>query len=118
MPIDAVIFDLFGTLVEPYVRWPELISSFCRVLQTDPESFDRAWSATADGRDVGVLRTATEALRHSLDQLGVSASDELLAEASAFQMHNIRLSLSLVRPEMLQLVMSLKEAGYPIGLIS
>src|SRR5262249_35611995 len=113
MPIDAVIFDLFGTLVEPYVRWPELIPSFCRVLGTDPESFDRAWSATADRRDIGSLRTAVDALSHSLDQLGLSASDELIADAAAFQMHNIRLSLNCVRPEMLQLVITLKDSGYP-----
>src|SRR4051794_34325243 len=118
MTIEAVVFDLFGALVEPYERWPELIPSFCRLLQAEPGSFDPVWSGTAAGRDVGEFRTAEAALRHCVDQLGLTATDDLLVEAAALQLHNLHLVLGRVRPQMLDAVTSLKESGYRLGLIS
>lgn len=118
MKFEAVVFDLFGTLVAPYERWPELIPSFCRVLHAEPDSFDRAWSGTAIDRDMGGYQSAKAALRHCVEQLGLAATDELLAEAAALQRHNSRLALERVRPRMLELLASLRESGYRLGLIS
>ncbi|MFN8531927.1 MAG: HAD family phosphatase [Dehalococcoidia bacterium] len=114
----AVIFDLFGTLVAPYQRWPELIPGFATLLEIDASSFDLAWTSTAVGRDTGGFRTAELAVEHCVQQLGLAATRDQIARAAALQQHNVRLALTQTRPEMLHVLTLLREQGYRTGLIS
>ncbi len=114
----AVIFDLFGTLVAPYQRWPELIPGFATLLEIDANIFDHKWTSTAVGRDTGGFRTAELAIEHCVQQLGLAATRDQVARAAALQQHNVRLALTQTRPEMLRVLKLLREQRYRTGLIS
>ena len=61
MPLSAVLFDLFGTLVPTFsgARFRQCLARMAGAVGVSPEDFSRLWLRdTARDRGTGVYRTA------------------------------------------------------------
>ena len=69
---DAVVFDLFGTLVPefPLDRFHAALARAAGVLGADPAGFRREWEATALDRQLGTLPTVEANVHEILRRLG------------------------------------------------
>ena len=83
MTAEAVVFDLFGTLV-PEFSTSDFFGSvrdMARVLGADPDRFEDAWRQTAEARQTGVFATVEDNVRHICEALSVDPSDDAVATA-------------------------------------
>jgi len=82
--VDAVLFDLFGTLVHnlPPERWRRAYGEMAAALDVDEEHFSHAWEHLFEARMIGAQRSPEDQLRAALAVFGAQASDAALAEAA------------------------------------
>ena len=120
----AVIFDLWGTLVDE-VSHPEekrLIyrQKTCEIadlLGAGRERFAKAWSSGAIARIAGDFSFTEEALLHICKELGVDSGDDRVTAAVGVRYEFIRAALS-PRPGTVETLSTLRETGYKVGLVS
>ena len=119
MTAEAVVFDLFGTLV-PEFSTSDFFGSvrdMAHALGADRDGFEDAWKLTAEARQTGVFATVEDNVRHICAELGVDPSDDAVATAL-----DLRLQLYQTwfhpRRGALETLTELKMRRYPIGLVS
>jgi putative hydrolase of the HAD superfamily len=117
--IDAVVFDLFGTLVPefPKAEFLAVLAGMAQVLGLDPRSFKQAWDEGAIARQTGALGDMEANVLSICARLGgnpESGNLELAMETRAAMyrkwFHPTDGALGTLT--------ELKRRGYPIGLIS
>jgi putative hydrolase of the HAD superfamily len=119
MSIEAVVFDLFGTLVPEFDRddFYDAIDRMAETLGAPRERFLEAWDATAIERQTGVFHDIEENVRAICSTLGVPMEDEALTRAIA-----IRSSLYdrwfFPRPGAVSTLRELRSRGYRLALMS
>ena len=121
---DAVIFDLWGTLVDELTH-PEANRLVYRrktdetadLLGVDRDEFASAWSATAADRMVGRIPSTAAALRRICGLLGAEPGDDRVRAAAGVRYEYVRGALS-PRPGAVETLSALKASGYRVGLIS
>ena len=116
---EAVIFDLFGTLVPEFSKkdFFDGVRGMARALGADPDGFEAAWMDSALARQTGGFATIEENVRHICSSLGVDPADGALAEALDVRLELYR-TWFFPRRGALETLIELKGRGYPIGLIS
>ena len=116
---EAVVFDLFGTLVPEFSKkdFFQSVRAMARVLDADPDTFETAWTGTALERQTGGFATVEDNVRHICASLGLEPADGALAEALDLRMELYR-TWFFPRRGALETLMELKGRGYPIALIS
>ena len=124
MKYRAVIFDLYGTLVDElrypcsqgaiYQRWA---SDAAAVLGVCTDDFIRAWSATVPQQSLGEIRTSRGAYAIICDDLNVDVSDEQLERAVATGLKYVSHALK-PRTDVVENLASLRNHGVKTGLIS
>jgi putative hydrolase of the HAD superfamily len=117
--IEAVVFDLFGTLVYEFPRadWEAWLETAAAVLEADPEAFSAAWQATAIERQTGRLGDIEENLRTVAARAGAWPTDAQLTEALETRAEMYR-TWFVPRPGAREVLASLRADGYPLGLVS
>jgi putative hydrolase of the HAD superfamily len=116
---EAVVFDLFGTLVPEFSKTDFFgsVRDMARVLGADHDRFEDAWRRTAEARQTGVFATVEDNVRHICGDLGVDPPDDAVAAAL-----DLRLQLYQTwfhpRRGALETLTELKMRRYPIGLVS
>jgi putative hydrolase of the HAD superfamily len=116
---EAVVFDLFGTLVPEFSKTEffESVRGMARVVGADHDRFEEAWIETAEARQTGGFATVEDNVRYICRSLGVDAPDDAVAVAL-----DLRLGLYRTwfhpRRGALETLMELTARGYPIGLVS
>jgi putative hydrolase of the HAD superfamily len=116
---EAVVFDLFGTLVPEFSKsdFFESVRDMARVLGADPVRFEEAWVQTAEARQTGGFSSVEDNVLYICGTLGVESTDDALAVAL-----DLRLGLYRTwfhpRRGALETLLELKARGYPIGLVS
>ena len=83
----------------------------------NPEIFIRLWTETADGRMKGVFKSFHDNVNHICKQAGNSVDDTTMALAYQIRLDMIRNEME-ERKDSVQVLSTLKEKGYRIGLIS
>jgi putative hydrolase of the HAD superfamily len=116
---QAVIFDLFGTLVDIFsVReYENVLLQMTSSLRADYYDFHKIWMRTAKQRTTGTLGTLEENLRYICRELKISVTKSQIKEATRVR-HNYVARALTPRQDAIEVVSSLKSAGYKIGLIS
>lgn len=119
MTIEAVVFDLFGTLVPEFSKreFFECVRDMARELGADQERFEDAWTQTAEARQTGGFATVEENVRQICATLGVDPPADAVAVALDLRNELYRTWFH-PRRGALDTLLELKVRGYPIGLVS
>ena len=120
----AVVFDLWGTLVdevshpeEKQRKYRQVTCKMADLLGVDSEAFARAWSRGAIRRIAGAFSSTEEELLHISGVLGVEPSEDRVKASATVRNEFIRGALS-PRPGTVETLSTLREAGYRVGLVS
>jgi putative hydrolase of the HAD superfamily len=119
MPYKAVIFDLFGTLIDNYTvaEHKSVLGQVADALGAPRDGLAQLWEDTYYERATGAIPTLEAALEDICRQLQVDADEERMANAIA-----IRLGLTqrTLEPQdgALETLSQLRADGHKIGLIS
>jgi len=116
----AVIFDLFGTLVEspPMSDIEATIQSMSEEVRVPHEDFRRLWFETNDLRLAGHFPTVTDNVEHICRQLGYHPTDRQVSKAAGFVGAYSRRCLKRVQPGAVETMSALSKRGLGLGLIS
>lgn len=124
MKYDAVIFDLFGTLVDnptspgvKRLRYEQLMSKVAVVVSIPTDDFLQAWAETAPRRGTGYFPTTEANIAFICQELGRPIEAGKVAEAARMRFEFWRAAL-MPRKDSLATLAQLKASGYKIGLIS
>ena len=119
MKYKAIIFDLFGTLVDSYSvqGYNRLITDMASALKLHSEGFSKLWRDTAYERAIGIFKTTEESIRYICNKLIISVSDENIRKCEQIRLENTRKALT-PKNGAVDLLKSLKGLGYKIGLIT
>jgi putative hydrolase of the HAD superfamily len=120
MRYDAVIFDLFGTLVEPLTHdgAREYQAVMSAALGIAPADFHHYWShVTFEQRSTGGFRTIEENIAFLCRELGVPEDDARIRAAANARYAMVARSLA-PRADTLATLARIKKLGYKTGLIS
>ena len=117
--IEAVVFDLFGTLVYEFPRadWDGWLETSAAILETDVDAFKAAWQATGIERQTGRLGDVEENLRTVAARAGAWPTDAQLTEVLDARAEMYR-KWFVPRPGAEEVLGGLRGEGYPLGLIS
>ena len=117
--IEAVVFDLFGTLVYEFPRadWDGWLDTSAAILETDVDAFKAAWQATGIERQTGRLGDLEENLRTVAARAGAWPTNAQLTEILDARAEMYR-KWFVPRPGAEEVLARLRADGYRLGLIS
>lgn len=116
----ALIFDLFGTLVDVFsMRAHDIATAtMADILHIPLPDFEPLWGAgTYTQRSNGTFVSIEENLVYICHQRNIPMHEQRIQQAAEVRYDFTRVALT-PKPAALQLLMSLKQEGYRIGLIS
>src|SRR4051795_444670 len=112
MQFHAIIFDLYGTLVNEFASsLGQLHTDFVRTLGVPPEPFIRLWSQTTDMRVRGAFQSAEASIEYVCNLLGTSPTAEQMSRAVEIRMQLVRRTL-VPRPDALEMLMRLRNENF------
>jgi putative hydrolase of the HAD superfamily len=116
---EAVVFDLFGTLVYEFPRaeWDAWLDTAAAVLELEPEPFHAAWKATARDRQTGRAGDIEENVRTVAARAGGWPTDAQIAEALEIRAELYR-KWFVPRPGAEDILRELRARRVPTALIS
>jgi len=118
MKFKAIIFDLFGTLVDDFgSSVGQMHHEMAAALAVPYEQFMQVWGQTAKMRIIGAFETVEANIKYVCDTIKISPTAEQLEKAVEIRMKYIRQALQ-PRPDAISTVSELKNKGYRIGLLS
>ncbi len=119
MKYKAIIFDLFGTLVENYdlVGYAGVLRETSSILKIRHEDYARLWQETALRRTTGGFRTLEENLEYICRELNVPVKQFDINLAKMVRFDYVSLALS-PRQYTIETLAQLKKDGYKLALIS
>jgi len=120
MKCRAVIFDLFGTLVDNFSRheYERVLKRMASVLGAPPDDFVRLWFDTGDLRMRGILQSPEGNIDHICRELGLQPSETSRNRAIRIRYALTRGRLVVPRVDAVDVLTRLRSAGYKNGLIS
>jgi len=119
MKFKAIIFDLFGTLVDSYSvqGYNRLLKNMAAALELPGDDFPKIWRDTTYERGIGIFKTTEESIRYICNKLEVSISDENIRKCVQVRLENSRKALT-PKNGAVDILKKLRELGYKIGLIT
>lgn len=119
MKYMAIIFDLFGTLVDSYSvqGYNRLLTDMASALELPSEDFSKLWRDTTYERGIGIFKTTEESIRFICNRLKVSVSEENFKKCELIRLENTRKALT-PKNGAIDILKSLRGLGYKIGLIT
>ena len=119
MPINAVIFDLYGTLVKGVSTTAQrrVLPEIADVLAVPLDSFISAWDDGFLKREVGALSYEAQ-FDQIYQELGLPVDSTRISEATRRRLEFERATLRDIRADALETLSSLKASGVLLGLIS
>ena len=115
--MQAVVFDLFETLITEWGHRKYVKSEMCKDLGVDRERFDRHWESLDEARYLGKV-SFVEALRYVCDQCGVARDEAVLQRMLAMHVETKSACFEHVDPEVYELLDALKAMGLRLAIIS
>lgn len=119
MKYEAVIFDLFGTLVANlhYGEYQGVLKQMASALTVSFDAFQQLWSETARERSLGVFQTSEDNIQYICKNLKVATDDTKLELVTKIKNNYVS---NVMRPEQdtIDTLSYLRSKGMKIGLIS
>ena len=118
MKYKAVVFDLFGTLVNSasLQERRRRLSQIASALSIDSDTFAELWSDTSNQRIMGIWKYR-ENVKYILRKAGVPIDDARIELATKIRFDMIKSEI-VPRKDAEKVLSTLKSEGYKIGLIS
>jgi putative hydrolase of the HAD superfamily len=112
MPIRAVVFDLYGTLIDdaPPDDYARFLAKTAQVIGADPEGFRTAWEANDIARYTGPIESCFESICSELGVPDFHAALDLRLERMR--------ALLVPRPDAVETLETLRVRGLRLGMIS
>jgi putative hydrolase of the HAD superfamily len=118
MKFQAVIFDLFGTLVDDFVSSTKQANvDLATLLSVPHEPFAREWRQTSAMRIDGTFQTIEASIEYVCDAIGAQVTKEQINRAVEIRLQQIRRALK-PNPGAVATLTRLKDDGCKIGLLS
>jgi putative hydrolase of the HAD superfamily len=114
---EAVVFDLYGTLVDGPTSLEDARVDMASALGVPEAEFEEAWRLFRRQRDSGELGSVDAAIEAAMGRLGVKASSDSVRAAKATRYRSIREGLE-PRPGAVSLLRQIRTKGYKLGLLS
>ena len=120
MEYNAIIFDLFGTLVHmmPSSQGEKVLMQMASALSVPIDDLVLLWRRTSGQRMKGELSNCQDCIGHICEQLGVSVEYSRIDAAAQIRFHMNRREVMSLRADAIDVLSHLKLEGYKIGLIS
>jgi putative hydrolase of the HAD superfamily len=119
MKYRAIIFDLFGTLVENFTRpeYEEMLRQMAAVVGAPPEEFIKRWAGTFNQRSVGFFKSTEDCVAYICRELGLTVSAAQLKRTADIRLDYTTRNMK-PRDGALETLATLKKDGYLTALIS
>ncbi|HEY3167480.1 MAG TPA: HAD family hydrolase, partial [Candidatus Binatia bacterium] len=118
MKFEAVIFDLFGTLVDGFaMSVGQTYSELAEVLEVPYEQFMQVWRQSTKMRSDGTFQSVEAGIEHVCGIMGLRVGGEEMTKAVEIRLEQARRALE-PRPNAVATLARLKDDGYKIGLLS
>lgn len=119
MKYKAVIFDLFGTLIDNFTNQNnmKILSDMALILSLPTDNFIALWKETFDLRVTGILPTCEANIEYVAEKIGLPVKNTAVKEATRMRF-TFSLQSIVPRPYAIEVLSSLKKDGYNTGLIS
>jgi putative hydrolase of the HAD superfamily len=120
MKYRAVIFDLYGTLVEnfPSSKSGEVLCRMAEVLDVPAADFSAQWTKAFGQRMTGAHKNFQACITNICSHLGIKPTAEKIEKAAAMRMENTHAEVSSCAEGAVEVLRYLKENGYKTGLLS
>ena len=119
MKYSAIIFDLFGTLVDNFSShgYEDALMEMALVLPLPQEEFKRAWFDSSRTRNIGGLHGLENRIEFICGKLGEKRKKLQIKQAALVRLEYIR-QVMTPRSDAIEVLSQLREKGFKIGLIS
>jgi putative hydrolase of the HAD superfamily len=120
MKYQAVIFDLYGTLVEnfPSSKGNEVLRRAAAALGVSPADFISQWSAAYAERMNGTTKNFQACIINICQRLGVKPTEEQIETAAGIKREMTRQEVTSSLDGAMETLSYLKQNGYKTGLVS
>jgi putative hydrolase of the HAD superfamily len=119
MSITAVVFDLFGTLVDDFgtSAGPGHTEKMAAALAAPHEQLVSLWRQTTEMRVVGAFDSVETSIQYVCDAMKINPGPEQIAKAVEVRMDYVRRALQ-PKPDAVGTLTQLRARGYKLGLLS
>ena len=119
MKYEAVIFDLFGTLVDIFSRreYKSVLEEMISILSVPSDKFVQLWADTAKQRGTGIFRSPEENIEYICRNLKEHVTEAQVKEAARVRFDFVSRSMT-PSEDALETLSHLKAEGYRTALIS
>jgi putative hydrolase of the HAD superfamily len=116
----AVIFDLFGTLVDNFStrEYEEALVRMASALSITPDDFKRGWYSSAKARNAAAPQNLEDRVEYICGGLGARREQKQIRCAAATVRFDYIRQVMKPRTDSIEVLSNIKENGYKIGLIS
>jgi len=118
MQTSAIIFDLFGTIVDGFAGSSAgYQEQFAGALGVPVDELNQHWRQLTDRRTLGEFQTVEASIEHVCGLIGASVSPKQMKEAVEIRLRLTRHAL-IPKPDAIATFEQLRTAGFKIGLLS
>src|SRR4030042_1952551 len=118
MKTQAVIFDLFGTLIDNLAvpEYEKALAEIASMVGAPPDKLRQLWLASFRERITGVLPTPQAVIKYICGKLNINTSEAKIEQAARIRLDFTKRAVK-PRPDALEVLSHLKKETYKIGLI-
>jgi putative hydrolase of the HAD superfamily len=119
MKFKAVIFDLFGTLIDNFSteEHKAVLSSMASVLGAESHSFIQSWFNTFQMRSLGTFKSVEENIIHVCKELNIRPKDKEIEKAAEIRFGYTKMSM-VPKIGAVETLSTIRKLGYKTALIS
>jgi putative hydrolase of the HAD superfamily len=118
MKLQAVIFDLFGTLVDDFaISVGEMNTELASVLEVPLELLMHHWRQMSNMRTIGAFQTVEASIKYVCAAMGTRLTAQQMVKAVEIRLQHTRRALE-PRPNSVATVARVKKQGFKVGLLS
>lgn len=118
MKFQAVIFDLFGTIVDGFATSSAgYQEQFAAALGLPHDQLSQHWRQLTDRRTLGEFQTVEDSIEHVCSLVGATVTAKQIMKAAEIRLNLTRHALT-PRPDAIATLDQLKRDGLKIGLLS